>query len=112
MKLTIDNLAGAGRWITPPRSRADRAAPDRAHAQRTLALQRPLVLWALDLAHTPCRSAAPASSSASDAGATLFTGYLATEPVAEYAGTGLAGPVYRTAFARRQRRVAAGQADR
>ena len=29
------------------------------------------------------------------AGAVLFTGYLATEPVATYAGTGMSGPVYR-----------------
>ncbi len=43
-------------------------------------------------------SAARASSSPSDAGTLLFTGYLATEPVADYAGAGLAGPVYRIAF--------------
>jgi hypothetical protein len=34
----------------------------------------------------------------SDSGAVLFTGYLATEPVPVYVGTGLAGPVYRVAF--------------
>jgi len=34
----------------------------------------------------------------SHSGAVLFTGYLATEPVPVYAGTGLAGPVYRVAF--------------
>ncbi len=33
-----------------------------------------------------------------DSGTVLFTGYLATEPVPIYAGTGLAGPVYRMAF--------------
>ena len=33
-----------------------------------------------------------------DSGAILFTGYLATEPVAEYVGGGIAGPVYRVAF--------------
>ena len=31
----------------------------------------------------------------SDAGTALFTGYLATEPVAMYAGQGVTGPVYR-----------------
>ncbi|HEY0264194.1 MAG TPA: hypothetical protein VGC07_06705 [Granulicella sp.] len=33
-----------------------------------------------------------------DAGTVLFTGYIATDPVSEYAGAGVAGPVYRTAF--------------
>ncbi len=33
-----------------------------------------------------------------DSGTVLFTGYLATEPVPLYAGVGLAGPVYRVAF--------------
>ncbi|MGI4829449.1 MAG: hypothetical protein ACRYFU_14830 [Janthinobacterium lividum] len=31
----------------------------------------------------------------SDAGAVLFTGYLATEPVSAYAGMGVTGPIYR-----------------
>lgn len=34
----------------------------------------------------------------SDSGTVLFTGYLATEPEAVYAGAGVAGPVYRYAF--------------
>ncbi|HEV2646879.1 MAG TPA: hypothetical protein VGU46_10995 [Acidobacteriaceae bacterium] len=34
----------------------------------------------------------------SDTGTILFTGYLATEPVPEYVGIGVAGPVYRVAF--------------
>ncbi|MEO6982460.1 MAG: hypothetical protein ABI072_05035, partial [Edaphobacter sp.] len=34
----------------------------------------------------------------SQGGTVLFTGYLATEPEAVYAGTGLLGPVYRYAF--------------
>ncbi len=34
----------------------------------------------------------------SDAGVVLFTGYLVTEPIAIYTGSGLAGPVYRMAF--------------
>jgi len=34
----------------------------------------------------------------SDAGTVLFTGYLATEPEAVYAGVGVAGPVHRYAF--------------
>jgi len=44
----------------------------------------------------PARRARVAVSSQS--GAVLFTGYIATEPVADYAGVGLAGPVYRVAF--------------
>jgi hypothetical protein len=35
---------------------------------------------------------------AADNGTLVFTGYIATEAVLEYAGAGLAGPVYRTAF--------------
>lgn len=35
---------------------------------------------------------------AAESGTILFTGYLATEPVAEYLGAGIAGPVYRVAF--------------
>jgi hypothetical protein len=34
----------------------------------------------------------------SDSGTILFTGYIATEPVPEYVGVGVAGPVYRVAF--------------
>ena len=44
----------------------------------------------------PVRRARVAASS--DNGNALFTGYIATEPVAIYVGVGLAGPVYRTAF--------------
>ena len=36
---------------------------------------------------------------AADDGTVLFTGYLATEPEAVYAGVGFAGPVYRFGFA-------------
>jgi len=45
---------------------------------------------------TPARRARIVVSS--DSGVTLFTGYIATTPVAIYTGTGLTGPVYRICF--------------
>lgn len=45
---------------------------------------------------TPVRRARIVVSS--DSGVTLFTGYIATTPVAIYTGTGLTGPVYRICF--------------
>ena len=44
----------------------------------------------------PVRRARVVVTSAS--GTVLFTGYVATEPEAVYAGSGLKGPVYRYAF--------------
>ena len=46
----------------------------------------------------PCPSGAGASWSRRTVAPSLFTGYLATEPVPVYIGVGLAGPVYRVAF--------------
>ena len=46
-----------------------------------------------------CAGAAGAGGGdSSDSGTVLFTGYVATEPEAVYAGTGTKGPVYRYAF--------------
>ena len=102
MILTIDNLDGNGAMDYSAALCAD--AP--------LSIERVL--------NTPSRCSgalqvgSPANSGASSAllvpvrrgrvvvtslsGAVLFTGYLATEPVPVYVGTGLAGPVYRVAF--------------
>jgi hypothetical protein len=94
MKLTIDNLAGAG----PVDYSAALSADAPFEIARTLNAPShcdgALVLGA-DLP-APVRRARIVVSS--DAGVILFTGYLATEPVAKYVGAGLAGPVYRTAF--------------
>jgi hypothetical protein len=95
MKLTIDNLAGAG----PVDYSAALSADGPLQIERTLnAPSRCNGALVLDAAlPVPVRRARVVV--ASDAGETLFTGYLATEPVADYVGAGLAGPVYRTAFA-------------
>jgi hypothetical protein len=109
MKLTIDNLDGAGALDYTAALCAD--APLKP-AGAALTIDRVL--------NTPSRctgtllvgavanpGAAPALPVpvrrarivvASDSGTVLFTGYLATEPVSVYAGAGLAGPVYRVAF--------------
>lgn len=95
MKITIDNLDGAG-------------AVDYSHAvaadgplkiERTL--NAPSVCSGmLDISATTL--AVPARRGrvvvASDAGTVLFTGYVATEPEGVYAGVATMGPVYRYAF--------------
>ena len=95
MKVTIDNLDGKGAVDYSAALAADAPvkiervlnAPSRASGM-------------LDVSGTtlavPVRRARVAI--ASDAGTALFTGYLATEPEAVYAGAGVAGPVYRYAF--------------
>jgi hypothetical protein len=102
LKLTIDNLNGAGAI-----DYSAAICPD-----APLTIERVL--------NTPSRCAGllevgaqanPGSGSAllvpvrrgrvvvsADNGTVLFTGYLAIEPVPLYAGIGLAGPVYRAAF--------------
>ena len=101
MKLTIDNLNGAGAVDysdavcaeAPLRVERTLNAPSRCTG--TLVLGGGVgVAAALPV---PVRRGRVVV--ACDAGTLLFTGYLATEPVAEYAGAGLAGPVYRMAFA-------------
>ena len=104
MILTIDNLDGQG-----ARDYSAALCPKDA-ATRPLTVERTLnapsrASGALLLAANPGWLTLPVpvrrarviiTSSAS--GATLFTGYLATEPVAVYAGAGLAGPVFRYQF--------------
>jgi hypothetical protein len=96
MILTIDNLDGRGAVDYSAALSAD--APFKI--ERTLnAPSRcggSLILNAEPALAVPVRRARVVA--ASDAGTVLFTGYLATGPVAEYAGAGLAGPVYRIAL--------------
>ncbi|HEY4381204.1 MAG TPA: hypothetical protein VGN01_12715 [Acidobacteriaceae bacterium] len=100
MKLTIDNLDGKGA--------VDYSAA--LSAEKPLEIERVLnapsrCTGALELGggalpvpglQVPVRRARVVVSN--DAGMPLFTGYLATEPVADYVGAGLAGPAYRFAF--------------
>lgn len=96
MRLTIDNLDGVGARDYTAAMSADAAfAIERAlnaPSRCTGAL-----LLAGGVLPVPVRRARVVV--VSDDGAVLFTGYLATEPVAEYAGAGIAGPVYRVAIA-------------
>jgi hypothetical protein len=96
MILTIDNLDGRGAVDYSAALSAD--AP--LKIERTLnapsRCSGSLVLTAEPALTVPVRRARVIASS--DAGTVLFTGYLATEPVAEYAGAGLAGPAYRIAL--------------
>jgi hypothetical protein len=96
MTLTIDNLDGRGAVDYSAALCADAPlsiertlnAPSRCSGALVLAASPALVV--------PVRRARMVVTAAG--GALLFTGYLATEPEAIYAGTGLAGPVYRIAF--------------
>jgi hypothetical protein len=96
VKLTFDNLDGRGAVDYSAAVSAD----DPIKIERVLnAPSRcggSLVLEAAPGLAVPVRRARMVVSA--DSGTVLFTGYLATEPVAEYAGVGLAGPVYRVAF--------------
>ena len=93
MILTIDNLSGAG----PVDYSACIAVDTPFEIARTLnAPSRCTGSLLLTAMPTPVRRARVTVSSA--AGVSLFTGYIATTPVAEYAGSGLTGPVYRIAF--------------
>ena len=100
MTLTIDNLDGLGAIDYS-------AAVDRSNATEagalaiTRTLNAPSILkGALCLEGStlaiPVRQGRVVLASAS--GTILFTGYLATEPVAIYAGVASEGPVYRLAF--------------
>ena len=93
MNLTIDNLDGHG----PIDYSAALDASSPLKIERTLnapsRCQGLLVLNGLTMPVRRGRVIVVAGN-----GMLLFTGYLATEAVQEYAGSGLAGPVYRTAF--------------
>lgn len=102
MILTIDNLDGQG-----ARDYSAALCPKDA-ATRPLTVERTLnapsrAYGALLLAGSagalpvPVRRARVVITS-SASGATLFTGYLATEPVPVYAGTGFAGNIFRYIF--------------
>ena len=95
MKITIDNLDGAG-------------AIDYSAA---LSADGPLQIERVLNAPSRCSGMLDVSDVAlavpvrrgrvvvtADSGVVLFTGYLATEPEQIYAGTGTMGPVYRVAF--------------
>jgi hypothetical protein len=94
MILTIDNLTGAGPVDYSASIAADTPfaiartlnAPSRCSGSLLLSAALPV----------PVRRARVVVASA--AGGALFTGYIATTPVAKYAGAGLTGPVYRIAF--------------
>ena len=95
MILTIDNLDGLG--AVDYSSAIDRSGP----LTITRTLNAPTIVKGLlclegSTLVAPVRQARVTLTSAS--GTTLFTGYLATEPVAIYAGVASAGPVYRLAF--------------
>lgn len=95
MKVTIDNLNGAG-------------AVDYSAA---MCADGPLKIERVLNAPSRCSGLLDVSDAAlivpvrrgrmvvtSESGTVLFTGYIATDPEAVYAGTGLMGPVYRYAF--------------
>ncbi|HEY0760262.1 MAG TPA: hypothetical protein VGD59_13505 [Acidisarcina sp.] len=94
MKLTIDNLAGAGPidYTTVVSS----AAP--LSIERTLNAPS---ICSFILAQCGATLPAPSRNArlvvTGDQGACLFTGYLAIEPALQYAGAGIAGPVYQLA---------------
>jgi hypothetical protein len=100
VRLTIDNLDGKGAVDYSDALAADdplkieRAlnAPSRCSG----ALVLDAATAAVPALPVPVRRARVVA--AADSGTVLFTGYLATEPVAEYVGAGIAGPVYRVAF--------------
>jgi hypothetical protein len=95
VKVTIDNLDGAGAVDYSAALCAD------GPLKIERALNAPSVCsGVLDVSDAsvavPARRGRVVVTAAS--GAILFTGYVATEPEAVYAGTGLMGPVYRYAF--------------
>src|SRR5258707_2451684 len=95
MKMTIDNLDGAGA--------VDYSAALCADGPLKIArtLNAPSVCSGLlDVTDAPLASPVRRGRVVVTAakGTVLFTGYIATEPEAVYAGTGVKGPVYRYAF--------------
>ncbi len=95
MILTIDNLDGHG--AVDYSATIDRSTP----LAITRSLNAPSIVKGMlclegSTLATPVRQARIVLTS--QAGTTLFTGYMATEPVAIYAGVASEGPVYRLAF--------------
>ena len=95
MILTIDNLDGLG--AVDYSAAIDRSKP----LTITRTLNAPTIVKGMlclegSALAIPTRQGRITLTSAS--GSTLFTGYLATEPVAIYAGVASEGPVYRLAF--------------
>lgn len=95
MTITIDNLDGEGPvdysgalWAGAPLT-VERGLNVPSRCRGVLVLEGSGV-------GTPVRRGRVVVSN--EAGSALFTGYLATEPVAVYEGGGLTGPVYRYAF--------------
>ena len=93
MKLTIDNLDGHGPVdytaaldaSAPLKIARALNTPSRCHGLLTLSGQA-----------SPARRGRVIITA--DNGSVLFTGYIATSPVEEYAGDGLTGPIFHTAF--------------
>lgn len=110
MKLTIDNFDGQGARDYSAALCPAAPAGGEVAAVKGLTLERRLnepsvASGTLLLGGDPRSSALPVPArrgrvvlSSCVSGAVLFTGYLATEPVAIYAGTGLAGSVFRYEF--------------
>ncbi len=95
MILTIDNLDGAGAV-----DYSQALCPDGPLKIKRVLNTPSIASGLLDVSdaglRAPARRGRVTATAAS--GAVLFTGYLATEPEAVYAGVGFAGPVYRYAF--------------
>jgi hypothetical protein len=95
VKVTIDNLDGKG----PVDYRAALCSAGPLKIQRALNVPS-ICSGLLDVSDAalavPVRRGRIVVTTAN--GTVLFTGYVATEPEAVYAGTGLAGSVYRYAF--------------
>ena len=102
MMVTIDNLDGHGAVDYSATVSADAAltiertlnAPSRCIGSVMIATAANP--GSAPMLPVPVRRARVVIANAS--GTKLFTGYIATEPEAVYAGAGLAGPVYRVAF--------------
>ncbi|MFI4880863.1 MAG: hypothetical protein ACHQD6_10350, partial [Steroidobacterales bacterium] len=95
MKITIDNLDGAGAVDYSAALCAD--GPLKIERALNVPSRCNGLLDVSDAAvPVPARRGRVVVTS--DAGTVLFTGYIATEPEAVYAGVGVEGPVYRYAF--------------
>jgi hypothetical protein len=103
VKFTIDNLNGGGAVDYTAALSAEapftieRVLNTPSRCTGTLDVGAPANPGSLPALPVPARRARVVVSA--DSGTILFTGYLATEPVPVYVGAGLAGPVYRVAFA-------------